>query len=448
MNSFFVMHTDVIDIGVGDDILVVDDTPADLVAIEAALAPLGRTLVFAASGVAALAKLLVQDFAVIVLDVAMPGMTGIETARLIRARERNRGTPILFVSAVDHRDDAIDEAYAAGGCDFLTKPLRPELLRAKVSVFLKLQERTRELHRKAEQLRESQVRLYEHELAEQRKRFESELLDTKLDRLGEADRRQHELAALIGNELINPLHTLRVAFDLLRDHPNADRSGRIYPMIEHRLDHVTRLVEGLIDVAQLAAGQLRIVPETVNVGELVRTALDACRTVLDERRLTVQLWAETGSPAVVLGDPVRLHQAVSAVLDHAARSAREDSTIDIDCEIDAGDVVIRIGYAGRGFGPAVLQRVFDMCVVDCDDDAQAGRLRLGFALARRLIELHDGSIQAASGGIAQGATFEIRLPQPPQDVDLVSLDYCDPLAMPTARMAAPERPPDVAEELG
>ena len=436
------------DIGIGDDILIVDDTPANLIAFEAALAPLGRRLVLAHSGTEALARLLDQDFALIVLDVAMPDMTGIDTARLIRARERSRGTPILFVTGMDWEDAAVDEAYGAGGFDFVSKPVRPELLRAKVRVFLRLQERTRALRRQADQLRASQALLYEHELIEQRKRFESELLDSKLEQLSEGDRRQHELAALIGNELINPLHTLRVAFDLLRDHPNADRSGRIYPMIEHRLDHVTRLVEGLIDVAQLAAGQLRIVPETVNVGELVRTALDACRTVLDERRLTVQLWAETGSPQVVLGDPVRLHQAVSAVLDHAARSAREDSTIDIDCEIDAGDVVIRIGYAGRGFGPAVLQRVFDMCVVDCDDDAQAGRLRLGFALARRLIELHDGSIQAASGGITQGATFEIRLPQPPQDVDLVSLDYCDPLAMPTARMAAPERPPDVAEELG
>src|SRR3954467_494503 len=89
-------NDDEADIGVGDDILVVDDTPANLVAIEAALEPLGRRLVSVTSGVAALARLLQQDFALIVLDVAMPRMTGIETARMIRARERNRGTPIIF----------------------------------------------------------------------------------------------------------------------------------------------------------------------------------------------------------------------------------------------------------------------------------------------------------------------------------------------------------------
>src|SRR5436190_17141846 len=153
---------DLIDIGIGDDVLIVDDTPANLVAIEAALEPLGRRLVKATTGVGALARLLEQDFALIVLDVAMPGMTGIETARLIRARERNRGTPIIFVTGMAWEDEAIDEAYEAGGFDFLVKPIRPEVLRAKVRVFLKLQERTRALRRQAEQLRAAQARVYGH----------------------------------------------------------------------------------------------------------------------------------------------------------------------------------------------------------------------------------------------------------------------------------------------
>jgi signal transduction histidine kinase len=434
------------DIGVGDDILVVDDTPANLVAIEAALAPLGRKLVLAHSGIAALARLLDQDFAVIVLDVAMPGMTGIETARMIRARERNRGTPIIFVTGKDWEDAAIDEAYDAGGFDFLTKPVRPELLRAKVRVFLKLQERTRALRRNGEQLRESQARLYEHELIEQRKRFESELLDSKLQRLSEGDRRQQELAALIGNELIDPMHTLRVAFDLLREHPHADRGDRIYPLIEHWLDHVTRLVEGLIDVARLGAGQLAIQPETVNVTELVRQALDGRSNVITARRLAVRIDADPATPLVVQGDPVRLLQAIATVVDHAVASTFEGGALDVISGIAAGDVVVRVCYSGRGFSPAVLARIFDMCAIEGDDDAHAGRLRLGFALARRLIELHDGTIVVSSPGVGIGAAFEIRLPLAPQDVDLASLDVAEPMTLSTARMAAIERPADLADE--
>jgi CheY-like chemotaxis protein len=432
-----------VDIGVGDDILVVDDTPANLVAIEAALEPLGRRLVSVSSGIAALARLLEQDFAVIILDVAMPRMTGIETARMIRARERNRGTPIIFVTGMAWEDQAIDEAYQVGGFDFLVKPVRPEVLRAKVSVFLKLQERTRALRRQSDQLRTQQARLYEHELVEQRKRFESELLDEKLERLTEGDRRQHELAALIGNELINPLHTLRVAFDLLREHPNADRGERIYSLIEHWLAHVTRLVEGLIDVAQLAAGHLAIHPEMVNVAELIRHALDDCRAIASARKLTVRFDTEPAAATLVLGDPVRLLQAITTVVDHAVRSTQEGAELAITAGLVAGEVVVRISYPGRGFASGALPRIFEMCVAESiDDDAQAGRLRLGLSLAHRLFELHDGAITATSKGVAHGATFEIRLPQPPQDLELSSLELADPLAVPTARMPALERPAD------
>lgn len=427
------------DIGIGDDILLVDDTPANLIAFEAALAPLGRGLVVAHSGTEALARLLDQDFALIVLDVAMPGMSGIDTARLIRARERNRGTPIIFVTGIAWEDAAVDEAYGAGGFDFVTKPVRPELLRAKVRVFLQLQERTRALRRQADQLRASQALLYEHELIEQRKQFESELLDSKLQQLSEGDRRQHELAALIGNELINPLHNLRVAFDLLREHPHADRGERIYTRIEDWLDHVTRLVEGLIDVARLAAGQLAITPESVHVTELVRQALDGCAGTIAARKLAVRIEADPGPALVVLGDPVRLLQAIAVVIDHAVRSADHGGELAITAAAASGDVLFRIRYTGRGFSPGALRRLFDMYAPRDERDGHdpdPGRLRLGFALARRLIELHDGSIRASSDGPKRGALFEIRLPQPPQDVDLASLDFPDPLTLPTGQMTA------------
>jgi len=436
-----VADDEAIDIGIGDDILVVDDTPANLIAIEAALAPLGRRLVLVHSGTAALARLLEQDFALIVLDVAMPGMTGIETARLIRARERNRGTPIVFVTGMAWQDEAIEEAYEAGGFDFLVKPVRPEVLRAKVRVFLRLQERTRALQHKAEQLRASQARLYEHELLEQRKRFESELLGEKLERLAEGDRREHELAALIGNELINPLHTLRMAFDLLREHPHTDRGERIHSLIEHWLRHVTRQVEGLIDIAQLTAEQVVTSPKAVNPVEIVRRALDDCSAALQARQLTARLEPGGTPTPVVLGDPVRLLQAITAVIDHAVRSTVRGGELVIATRLTTGDVVLHIAYPGRGFPPAVLPRIFEIgATEDIDGDARAGRHRFGFALARRLIELHDGAIRISSDGVAHGATFEIRLPQAPQDVELSSLESVDPLTISTARMVALERP--------
>ena len=144
---------DVLGIGLGSDILVVDDDAGNLAAYEAALAPLGRSLVLVQSGVAALAKLLEQDFALLLLDVSMPDMTGLETARRIRQRPRNRGLPIIFITGMESSADIVLEAYDAGAFDFIVKPVLPEVLRAKTRVYLQLQERTQALRRHAAQLR-------------------------------------------------------------------------------------------------------------------------------------------------------------------------------------------------------------------------------------------------------------------------------------------------------
>jgi signal transduction histidine kinase len=442
---------DISDIGIGDDILVVDDNPANLVAIEAALAPLGRKLVSAHSGVEALAKLLEQDFALILLDVAMPGITGIETARLIRSRERSRGTPILFVTGMSWQDEAIDEAYEVGGFDFLIKPVRAEVLRAKARVFLKLQERTRALRRQAEQLRASQAQLYEHELHEQRHRFESELLDAKLQQLAEGERRKHELAGIIGNELLNPLQTLQMAFDLLREHPNAGTGERIYSMVEHRLIHVTRLVKVLIDVARVAAGQLQLRPNTVDIAEIVRRAVDDCRSVIDTRGLELRFDSDGAIPPLVVGDPARLLQAITTLIDHAARSTAEGGEIAVTARVTAGEVVVRVVDRGRGIAPDLVPRIFDMFgeAAPCGSSA----LHLGFTLVKRLIELHDGAVRAWSDGVGKGTTFEVRLPLAPQDVELPDAyagqdpeaSSPDPLPGPTIRMSALDPAPELPE---
>src|SRR5258708_797713 len=130
----------------GRDILVVDDNETNLIAIEAALSQLGRKLITARSGVEALARLLEQDFALIILDVAMPGMDGFETARLVRSRARNRATPIIFVTGLSWQDDEILKGYQTGAVGFLIKPIPAEALRAKAYIFLTLPEGTSGLH--------------------------------------------------------------------------------------------------------------------------------------------------------------------------------------------------------------------------------------------------------------------------------------------------------------
>src|ERR1044072_3654288 len=140
--------------GAPPDILGVDGEPGHLAAIEVALGELGRNLVKARSGAEALRHLLARDFALILLDVNMPGMDGFETARVIRERPRSRHVPIIFVTAYNREDtELLLRGASLGAVDFLFKPIVPEVLRAKAAVFVELQNRTAEVPRPAETLR-------------------------------------------------------------------------------------------------------------------------------------------------------------------------------------------------------------------------------------------------------------------------------------------------------
>ena len=120
------------------EILMVDDRPENLLALEAILEPLGQTLVRAHSGDEALRLLLSHDFAMILLDVQMPGIDGFETARLIKSRERTKYIPIIFLTAISKDEEYVFEGYSVGAVDYLTKPFQPDILRSKVSVFVDL----------------------------------------------------------------------------------------------------------------------------------------------------------------------------------------------------------------------------------------------------------------------------------------------------------------------
>jgi PAS domain S-box-containing protein len=162
--------------GQGDDavvsILLVDDRPENLLALEAILEPLGQRLVRASSGDHALRELLTDEFAVILLDVQMPGINGFETAQLIKARERSRHIPIIFLTAINLAPEHAFHGYEVGAVDYLAKPFQPDVLRSKVSVFV-------DLHRQQERLRRQEQQLRAVERRELELRHRAELLESR-----------------------------------------------------------------------------------------------------------------------------------------------------------------------------------------------------------------------------------------------------------------------------
>src|SRR5438477_10159680 len=167
----------------GDDkvnILLVDDQPNNLLALEATLEGLGQNLVKARSGPEALKWLLNDQFAVILLDVLMPGMDGFETAALIRQREKTQRTPIIFLTAIGQSEIHMFKGYSVGAVDYLFKPVVPEILRSKVRVFVELFEKTEEIKRQAGQLHEIERQEHERKLAEAKQRWEAERLHLQI----------------------------------------------------------------------------------------------------------------------------------------------------------------------------------------------------------------------------------------------------------------------------
>src|SRR5687767_1855336 len=184
------------------NILLVDDLPANLLALEAILEGLGHNLVRASSGEEALKRLLGQEFAVILLDVRMPGMDGFETAEIIRGREQTKHTPIIFVTALGTSDTQIFKGYFLGAADYLVKPIVPEILRAKVQTFVAL-------YQKAKEMAERERAEAEHAL---RLKGEQEL--RKLAE--EANRTKDQFLAMTSHELRAPLTALLGWARLLR----------------------------------------------------------------------------------------------------------------------------------------------------------------------------------------------------------------------------------------
>jgi signal transduction histidine kinase len=394
-------------------ILIVDDVPANLIALEIALAPLQRPLVKAGSGREALAHLLATEFSLVLMDVQMPDMDGFETAALIRGRERTKHVPIIFITAGDHDPAAVLRAYQLGAVDFLYKPLEPTILLAKASVFVTLQDRTEELASER----------FQREFDAARRDYETEALRNQMEHehaakeelarlnaaLAEIDRRKDSFLAILGHELRNPLAPMRTAIDLARANPDRPLSARTLDILDRQTDMLSRLVEDLLDVSRINTNKIELRPEHVDLRAVVADAIITSRPAIELRAhaLTTVLG---DAPIRVVADQVRLVQIVTNLLNNAARYTERGGTIEVSCGIESERAYVRVTDSGIGVPAELMPRIFDMFVQERVRSDGSGGLGLGLALARKLIEMHHGTIRACSAGRGEGSTFEIMLP--------------------------------------
>ena len=417
------------------NILMVDDQPGKLLSYEAMLSELGENLIKAHSAREAMAALLQHEVAVILLDVSMPEIDGFELAGLVRDHPRSQRTPIIFVSAIHLSDLDKLKGYEAGAVDYVSVPVIPGILRAKVRAFIDLHRKTAELRHLNEEL-EARVKARTAELEQSLARLrESEAtLREQGDALIEAARRKDEFLALLGHELRNPLAPIRHAVDLMRRLPQVERLDDISSVIERQVLHLTRLVDDLLDASRVSRGKIVLSRRVLELSQLLREAVDSVRAIDRGRHVFGLSFAD--KPVYVDGDPVRLTQAFINVLGNAIKFTGEGGWVNVSACITDGQVEIVIADTGQGIEAADLEHVFDMFYQATSASGRdKGGLGLGLTLVRQLVELHDGTVSASSPGPERGSRFVIHLPI----VDAAAADASDTDPAQTAPTGAPPR---------
>ncbi len=386
------------------NILLVDDLPENLLALESVLSSLEQNIVKANSCSEALRYILEQDFAVILLDVKMPDTDGFETAALIRARERSKHVPIIFLTGLSGNEDMI-RGYLMGAVDYLFKPFIPEVLQSKVAVFVDLYRVRARASQQARELAAINQRL-EQEINE-RKRTEWEL---KLHQaqLEAANTELEAFSYSVSHDLRAPLRHIDGFADLLQQHGSSqldEKGRRCVTKISESASRMGRLINDLLEFSRMGRNEMR--RQQVNMNYLVNDVIDQLQSEVEGRHISWNI----GPLPDVQGDSAMLRQVLANLIANAIKytSPRERAHIDIGCRTEEShETVIFVRDNGVGFDMQYGYKLFGV-FQRLHSNTQFEGTGIGLANVRRIIAKHGGRTWA-EGVIHEGATFYFSLP--------------------------------------
>ena len=388
-------------------ILLVDDQPENLIAVEAVLESLGQNLVKAHSGREALRHLLENDFAAILLDVKMPDMDGFECAAMIRERECSADTPILFLTALKS-DEHLSRGYNLGAVDYLSKPIVPEILRSKVAVFV-------ELGRKNALLKQKNTEL--QRLLEERARAEEEVrrLNVELElrvaeRTEELSRTNDELrqfAYIASHDLQEPLRTIGSFTQLLAkryvgqlDH-DADEFVRFIVDGVSRMQVLLNNILSYSSVTQVAGDVFRC----VECEEILKAALMNMDTAIKDSGVTVTTSGQL--PAITADEPQLTQVFQNLIANSIKYRGIETPSIHVSAELVNREWYFSVRDNGMGIAEEYHKRIFD--IFNRLHGRELPGTGMGLAICKKIVERHGGRIWVESK-LGSGSIFRFTLP--------------------------------------
>ena len=311
-------------------------------------------------------------------DVMMPKLDGQQLTRALRADPSLREVPVVLLSARAGEEARI-EALHEGADDYVVKPFSARELLARIDSRLQI------------------ARLRSDAVAATR---------TSEAALRASDRRKDEFIAMLSHELRNPLAPLRYGLEILRMKPEETvGASRIHDMMERQLGHLVRLVDDLLEMARINQGTLELRRERVTVAAVVSSAVETSDPLIREAGHRLEV-AVPQVPLWLDGDPVRLGQILSNLLNNAARYTERGGRIWLDTEVRRDRVTLAIRDTGIGFDPGAAAGFFELF----HRGSRSKGLGIGLTIARRLAEMHGGTIRASSEGPGRGACFTLELP--------------------------------------
>ena len=380
-------------------ILNVDDDAANLYTKSRILKRAGYPVIEASTGTDALRLVRESRPELVLLDVKLPDINGLNVCRKIKDDPLTSHTMVLQISASYTTTPDRVLGLECGADSYLTEPLESTELLATVQALLRLYKREEENRQLLAQLRE-------------------------------ADRQKDDFLAMLAHELRNPLHPIRGAVELL--HLNAQRDPELQlscDVIDQQVNHLARLIDDLLDVARITRDKIDLRKEKVSLAQTVKGAIESSGAFLTTHGHTPIV---TLPPATVQldGDPVRLRQILVNLLNNAAKYTPKDGKIWVSARVEGNCAIISVKDSGIGISSDKLPHLFEKFYqIDSSLERSGSGLGLGLALARRLVELHGGMMEARSEGLGKGSEFIVSLPiLPANETDQTSQQTSGELA--------------------
>ena len=390
-------------------VLLVDDDSRNLDVLESVLASPDIILIRAQTAEDALLQLVEGQFAAIVLDVQMPGTSGLELTRLVKQRKRTQDIPIIILTAYYLEEKDVLRGYEVGAADYLTKPINPLILKSKINVFIDLYRKNIELAR-LNQILES---------AEAAMKQANDNLEARVqERTAElvlANRAKDDFLAMVSHELRTPLGpALLLASDSADDPAIPAVLRRRFDEIARHVEVEARLIDDLLDLTAITNGKFLLDNKPVDVHLAIEDALATFENEAKKKQIVVNLNLMAENSAIV-GDPVRVRQIFWNVIKNAVKFTPEQGRITIETYSHNGDgrLSVKVIDTGIGLTQKEIDSVFNAFSQGDFTGLEQHRFRglgLGLTIARRLVELQSGTIRAESRGRNQGATFVIEFP--------------------------------------